>query len=165
MIATFGLLETAARLRVPLLEGLYTVGRRQIEAGRAGDPYAVMIPPDQPDRPTVTKLLQTLADGGIEIHRAEQPFTAGDRRYPAGTHVILMAQPFRAYAKDMLEAQSYPKISPAPGVPPRPPYDAAGWSLGMQMGVETVFVAETVPGGAEEGGCGRTFAGPASRER
>jgi hypothetical protein len=52
-----------------------------------------------------------------------------------------MAQPFRAYAKDLLEAQVYPKISPAPGVPPRPPYDVAGWSLGMQMGIETIFIA------------------------
>ena len=86
------------------------------------------------------KLLQTLALGGVEIHQAQGAFTAGDSQLPGRHHVILMAQPFRAYAKDMLEAQVYPKISPAPGMPPRAPYDVAGWSLGMQMGVDTIFV-------------------------
>jgi hypothetical protein len=139
-IAAFGLLDAAARMRTKLLEDLYAVGRRQVEAGRRGGPYAVVVPAGQPDRPTAVKLLRTLAFGGVEVHRARAAFAADGKTYPAGTYVILMAQPFRAYAKDMLEAQVYPKISPAPNVPPRPPYDAAGWSLGMQMGVETVFV-------------------------
>jgi hypothetical protein len=139
-IATFGLLQTAANLRVQLLEGLYRVGKRQIEMGKQGDPYAIVIPREQADRPTVVKLLQTLALGGVEVHQAQAPFTADGVNYPAGTYVILMAQPFRAYAKDMLEAQVYPRISPAPGQPPRAPYDVAGWSLGMQMGVDTPFV-------------------------
>ncbi len=139
-IAAFGLLQTAANLRVQLLDGLYVVGKRQIEMGKKGDPYAIVVPRDQADRPTAVKLLQTLAMGGVEVHQAQAAFSADDVSYPAGTYVILLAQPFRAYAKDMLEAQVYPKISPAPGVAPRAPYDVAGWSLGMQMGVNTIFV-------------------------
>jgi len=140
LIATFGLLEAAANMRAHLLDSLYTVGKRQIEAGRKGSPYAIVVPADQEDRPTVVKLLQTLALGGVEIHQAEGAFTAGGKQYPSGTYLILMAQPFRAYAKDMLEPQVYPQIPPASGLPARPPYDVAGWSLGMQMGVETIFV-------------------------
>jgi len=142
LIATLGLLETGAGLRRQLLDGLYTVGKRQLELGKRGDPYAVLIPQDQVDRPTVVKMLQILAMGGLEIHRAQAEFSAGGERYPAGTYAILMEQPFRPYAKDMLEPQVYPQISPAPGLPPSPPYDVAGWSLGMQMGVETIFVAK-----------------------
>lgn len=140
LIATFGLLEATANLRSQLLEGLYIVGKRQIEMGKKGDPYAIVVPREQSDRPTVVKMLQTMAYGGVEIHQAKKPFVADGKNYPAGTYVILMAQPFRAYAKDLLEAQDYPRISPAPGVPAQPPYDAAGWSLGMQMGVETIFI-------------------------
>jgi hypothetical protein len=142
LIATFALLDTAAGLREQLLESLYTAGKRQVELGKKGDPFAITIPRDQADRPTVVKLLQTLATGGVEIHQARQPFTADGKPYPSGTYVILLSQPFRAYAKDMLEPQVYPKISPAAGVPPRPPYDVAGWSLGMQMGVDTVFIKQ-----------------------
>jgi hypothetical protein len=140
LIATFGLLEAAANLRSQLLDGLFIVGKRQIEMGEKGDPFAILVPQEQADCPTVVKLLQTMAFGGVEVHQAKRAFTADGISYPAGTYVILMAQPFRAYAKDLLEAQDYPKISPAPGVPAQPPYDAAGWSLGMQMGVETIIV-------------------------
>jgi len=139
-IATFGLLETGADLRGQILESVYTAGKRQVEQGRKGDPFAVVVPRKQHDSPTVVKMLQTLALGGIEVHEAQKAFTADGISYQAGDYVILMAQPFRAYAKDMLEAQEYPKITPAPGMQPRPPYDAAGWSLGMQMGVDIVFV-------------------------
>ena len=141
-IAAFGLLDTAADLRAQILESVLIAGRRQIEMGRKGDPYAVIVPAAQHDAPTAVKMLQTLALGGVEVHRAEKPFTADGKNYQAGDYVILMGQPFRAYAKDMLEAQEYPKIAPAAGVAPRPPYDAAGWSLGMQMGVATVFAAK-----------------------
>jgi hypothetical protein len=142
LIATFGLLETAAGLRTQILDGLYAVGKRQVEMGRKGDPYAIIVPAEQHDRPTVTKMLETLAYAGVEVHQARASFSAQGRDYPAGTYVILLSQPFRPYAKDMLEAQVYPLIPPAPGLPPRPPYDVAGWSLGMQMGVETEFVRE-----------------------
>ena len=140
MIATFGLLGTAADLRSQILESVYTAGRNQILKGRKGDPYAVVVPRDQRDRPTAVKLLQTLALGGVEVHQARKDFAADGKSFKAGDYVILMAQPFRGYAKDMLEAQDYPKIPAAPGLPARPPYDVAGWSLGMQMGVETEFV-------------------------
>ena len=141
-IATFGLLETAADLRGQILESVYTVGKRQVELGRKGDPFAVVVPRDQSDAPTVVKMLQTLALGGVEVHQAQKDFSADGAQYKTGDYVILMAQPFRAYAKDMLEAQDYPKIPAAPGLQPRPPYDVAGWSLGMQMGVTTVFVKQ-----------------------
>jgi hypothetical protein len=142
LIATLGLLETGAGLRRQLLDGLYTVGKRQLEMGKRGDPFAVLIPKDQADQPTAVKMLQILAMGGLEIHRARAPFNADGVRYPAGTYAIMMEQPFRPYAKDMLEPQVYPQISPAPGLPPSPPYDVAGWSLGMQMGVETNFIKD-----------------------
>jgi len=142
LIATLGLLESSADLRVQLLDGLYAVGKRQIELGKNGDPFAIVVPRDQSDRPTVVKMLQTLANAGIEVQQARAPFTADGRSYPTGSYVILLSQPFRAYAKDILEAQVYPAILTEPGVPPDPPYDIAGWSLGMQMGVNTYFVKE-----------------------
>jgi hypothetical protein len=141
-IATFGLLETAADLRGQILESVFTAGRRQIEAGRKGDPFAVVVPRAQADPPTVVKLLQTLAWGGVEVHQAQKDFSADGVSYGAGDYVILLAQPFRGYAKDMLEPQDYPKIAAAPGLQPRAPYDVAGWSLGLQMGVAIVFVKQ-----------------------
>jgi len=133
-IITFALLDAAADMRENLLEGIYEVNRRTLEKGESGDPYAILIPAEQHDDPTVAKLVRILFMGGVQIERANSDFSAGTRRWPAGTYVIPMAQVFRNYAKDLLEAQVYPSDIP--------PYDVSGWSLGMQMGVETVFVDE-----------------------
>ena len=54
---------------------------------------------------------------------------------------MLMAQPYRAFAKDLLEKQVYPVRGPRP-VRSERPYDVTGWTLPYQMGVETVEIAK-----------------------
>jgi hypothetical protein len=60
--------------------------------------------------------------------------------YPAGTWVIPMDQEFAELAKAVLEVQHYPDLRQYPEGPPAQPYDAAGWTLGYQMGVQVVTV-------------------------
>ncbi|MFC1627816.1 M14 metallopeptidase family protein [Gemmatimonadota bacterium] len=131
-IITFALLDACADMRENMLSGIWAVNKRTVEKGKAGGPSAVIIPTAQHDTPTAVKLLQVLNMGGIKIDRATSAFTADGVEYPAGTWVIPMSQVFRNYAKDLLEPQVYPTDTP--------PYDVTGWSLGMQMGVETIFV-------------------------
>jgi hypothetical protein len=56
-----------------------------------------------------------------------------------------MAQVFSRYAKDMLESQTYPEVRRGPNSSPEPPYDVTAWSLGMLLGVDTVFVKNPLP--------------------
>ena len=56
-----------------------------------------------------------------------------------------MTQVFARYAKDMLEKQTYPEVRRGPNAPPEPPYDVTAWSLGMLLGVDTVFVNNPLP--------------------
>ena len=103
-----GVLEVASKYRERFLYGSYQVGSRQIEKGRTDAPVAYVVPAAQHDVPAAMAFLGTLMKGGVEVHRAAAPFIAGEVTYPAGTHVVLLAQPFRAFAKDLLERQSYP---------------------------------------------------------
>jgi hypothetical protein len=49
--------------------------------------------------------------------------------------VIKSAQAFRAHVLDLMEPQDYPNDIPYPGGPPKAPYDNAGYTLALQMGV------------------------------
>jgi len=136
--AVRGLLRAAAAYRRTLIENFYEMGRRQVELGAAGGPFAFVIPSHQHDPTASAKLERLLLDGGIEVHRAIEPFNVDGMPYAVGTDIILMAQPYRAYVKTLLERQAYP--APARGESPDRsadrPYDVTGWTLPAQMGVD-----------------------------
>ncbi len=137
--ASMGVLDIAADRRERWLLNIYSMARDSIEAGAEG-PYAYVVSPDQWDRREAVELVRTLEIGGVEIHRADSAFTAGDRSFPKDSYVILAAQAFRPYLMDLLEKQDYPDRRRTPGGDPEPPYDLAGWTLPMQMGVDVARV-------------------------
>ncbi len=129
-----GLVGAAARYRAEIVRNFYRLGQRQVELGLTGGPFAFVIPPEQFDPLAAQRLRQLLVDGAVDVRRAREPFRVAGTVYPAGTDIVLMAQPFRAYAKTLLERQAYP-AQRAPGTPPDRPYDVAGWTLPLQMNV------------------------------
>jgi hypothetical protein len=100
------------------------------------DPRGYIIPADQPDFATAVEFLNALLKNGITIMRASASFTVAGKSYPSGSYVIKTAQAFRPHVMDMFEPQDHPNDFKYPGAPPTPPYDIAGWTLAMQMGVK-----------------------------
>lgn len=142
LVFTFGLLEGCAAHRLRLQRSFYELNRKNIALGRKGSPFAAVLPADQHDPPAAARMLQSLDLAAIEIYRTASSFNAGAKSYPAGSWVIPMGQPFRNYAKDLLEAQVYPVRPPRQGEAPDRPYDVTGWTLPFQMGVKVDWVAE-----------------------
>ncbi|MBI1809378.1 MAG: peptidase, partial [Gemmatimonadetes bacterium] len=99
-------------------------------------PRGYIIPSDQADFLTAQKFLVALQKAGILIDRATAGFTVAGKTYPAGSYVVKTNQAFRAHVLDMFEPQDHPNDFPYPGAPPNRPYDNAGWTLAMQMGVK-----------------------------
>src|SRR5206468_9563543 len=143
LIATMALLETAADRRDAIVRQIYEVNRETVENSQPGAVKAILVPvDDQHDPREAAHLVDRLHLGGVDVYRAENAFHADGRRYAAGTFVIPMNQVFARYAKDMLERQTYPEVRRSPNAPPEPPYDVTAWSLGMLLGVKTVFAKE-----------------------
>ncbi len=139
--AVHGLLRAVSAYRHDIVQSFYDMGRDAVDAGTRGGPFAFVIPPDQHDPYATAKLEDLLLRGQIEIHRALEPFRADGDAFPAGTDVILMAQPYRSYVKTLLERQNYPAKRPASGARPERPYDVAGWTLPAQMGIDVRTIA------------------------
>jgi len=100
------------------------------------DPRGYVMPANQADFPTATRFVNSLLKNGITVLKANAAFTVAGKNYPAGSYVVKTAQAFRPFVRDMFEPQDHPRDDLFPGGPPIPPYDIAGWTLAMQMGVD-----------------------------
>ena len=147
LTASMGVLDIAADLRQKWLYDIYRMGRDAIARGEAGEPAAYIIPAgddSQWDAGEADNLVNVLLIGGIEIDEASTAFTVDGKSYAAGSHIINGAQSFLPYVIDLMEAQDYPDRRRTRDGPPDPPYDLAGWTLPMQMGVSVDKVSSPV---------------------
>ncbi len=108
----------------------------ELHAPEVRDPRGFIMSADQPDFGTATRFMNTLIKTGITVHRATAAFTVNGKQYPANSYVVKTAQAFRPHVMDMFEPQDHPDDFPYPGGPPSRPYDSAGYTLAMQMGVQ-----------------------------
>ena len=114
------------------------------------DPRGYILSSDQADFPTATKFVNSLLEGGVIVERATSDFTVEGKEYPSGSYVVRAAQAFRPHVLDMFEPQDHPDDFLFPGAAPTPPYDNAGWTLAVQMGVEFDRILEGFDGPFEE---------------
>jgi len=163
--AFFSIVANAATFRERYLTNFYTIGQNAI--GRAfGQPYAWVIPAEQTDPVVTARLVNTLRTADVEVQRATAPFTANGKQFSAGSYIVLLGQPFAAFAKSVLEIQHYPNIAQYPGGPLQRPYDVTAQTLPLLFGVNAVevkdkFEASTIPVATAKAAPGR-FAGQSS---
>jgi hypothetical protein len=131
MTVDFAILDTAVARRENLLRKAWETARANIVAGSEGGPFAYVVP----ETGNALEMLQRLRLAGVEVRRATQPFTANGKSFASGTWVIPAAQAFRGYIVDLMEPQRYPELRAGITGPTKKPYDVAGWTLPMLMGV------------------------------
>ncbi len=135
LTGSIAVLRAASDSRLKWLTNIYRMGRDAIADGMTGTRYYI-IRAYQRHNDEAVNLVNLLLEAGIEIDRANESFRAGGSRYAAGTFIINAAQAFRPYIVDLLEKQTYPDTRLDPSGASKPPYDIAGWTLPMQMGVD-----------------------------
>ncbi|MBT8213567.1 MAG: peptidase M14, partial [Acidimicrobiia bacterium] len=142
LIATWALLESCSQYREEILRNFHRMSREAVEAGKNQSPWAWIVAPDQHDPVAAGLLVDLLLRHGVEVHTASEELTVGRTTYPAGTPVIVAAQPYRAFLLAMLRSQRYPEIRPHVNGPIISPYDVTSWSLPISMGVEVIEEVE-----------------------
>jgi hypothetical protein len=148
LTASLSTLETAVKYRPQLLMNRYQAARDTIARFSTGDePRAWVIPAGQADAPTAALLAQKLIQQGVEVSQVASGFSAGGRRFAAGSYVIPMDQPFAGLVQELFERQKYPDVvlNGDTGKPVTLPYDTTGWTLPLQFGIEAVPVGEALP--------------------
>ena len=107
-IASWAILDLAARHKETVLRNAYLKAKRQSERGAEGSPYAYVILRSQHDPLTAEKLVQKLLVQGIEIKIARHEFTIDGVTYPEGTCVIFLGQPKMGAIRSLLGRTFFP---------------------------------------------------------
>jgi hypothetical protein len=143
--ASLAVLEYASKYKESLLFDRYKAGIEQMTLGRKKPPFAYFVPQEQRDPVAAVELLRRLAFGGVRVSQLTAPLSSAGETFPAGTWVVPTDQEFAAMAREVLDVQTYPDLRQYPGGPPERPYDAAGWTLPLQMGVRVVAANSPLP--------------------
>lgn len=168
MVAVRSVLSLATRYRAEYLRNFYELNRANTETLSTKDePIAYLVPAGQGRDEPVAKLIGALVDQGIEVHRLDLELhatfgpqilqrtnstseklgnyrtiiahTSSFHEVPTGSYLIMLAQPQRKNVQALFEPQIYPNRVSAGGEAERP-YDVAGWTLPMQLGVDAPAV-------------------------
>jgi hypothetical protein len=160
LIASHSVLSLAANYRAEYLRNFYELSKANLSPRPAGEPIAYLIPAGQGRDENVAKMIGALVEQGVEVYRLdhelhalhaeqvlERPNSSAvteiglvredkPREVPAGSYIVFVAQPYRQDVLTLFEPQRYPDRTTAAGEAERP-YDVAGWTLPMQMGIES----------------------------
>jgi hypothetical protein len=167
MIAARSILTMASKFRVEYLHNFYELGRSNVEQS-TGEPLAYLIPAGQARDEAVARMIGSLVDQGIEVFRLDhelhlisatpvlrrtnpvaeklgtyrrlpQLSSSAMQETPLGSYIVFTAQPQRTNVLALFEPQIYPNRLTGQGEAERP-YDVAGWTLPLQMGVDAPAV-------------------------
>src|SRR5258705_10834183 len=117
------------------LNNVYLKSKRSDDKATNEGPAAYIIPADTPRPVEAADMVNLMRLQGIEVHKATKEFSVKDQKYPAGSYIVRMDQPYSRMADMLLDTQYYNVSDPTP-------YDDTGWTMGAMRNVKTVRVVD-----------------------
>jgi hypothetical protein len=124
-----------AKEKERFLNNFYLKSKRSIAKASNEGPAAYVIPGDTPRPVEAADMVNLLRLQGVEVQRATKEFSVKDQKFPAGSYIVRMDQPYSRMADMLLDTQYYNVSDPAP-------YDDTGWTMGAMRNVKTVRVVD-----------------------
>jgi hypothetical protein len=145
MVTMVSTLRTAATHREELLGFRNRLCRQEVERGRDQAPAYFVLPRTQRDPDALSDLVGLLAAHGIRSYELAEATVVRGRALEAGDVVVPLAQPYRAFIKEVMEVQHYPVRHYTPDGQIIKPYDITSWSLPLNHGLESFEISGSEP--------------------
>ena len=104
---------------------------------RTAPTYGWLIPAAQRRKADAADMVNELRTQGVEVHRADSAFKAGNVDVAAGDYIVRADQPYRTLANMYFSVQNYPAGNPGP-------YDDTGWTMQYMRDVKLVTLTDAV---------------------
>lgn len=128
-------LNFVANNKERFLQNFYIKSKRSVAKATNEGPAAYVVPGDQSRLVEAADMINLLRQMGVEVHTATKEIAIKGQKFPAGSYVIRMDQPYSRMADMLLDTQYYNVNDPRP-------YDDTGWTLGALRNVKTVRITE-----------------------
>jgi hypothetical protein len=135
VVSTMSIIKTASLYREDILDFRNRMCREQVALGKSSAPYYYILPGSQHDPGELVNLVNLMMEHGVEVYVLKSEQELEGMRYRPGDIVIPLAQPFRAFIKEVMETQEYPERHYTPGGELIEPYDITSWSLPLHRDV------------------------------
>jgi hypothetical protein len=133
--AALAILDWSARHAKDMLRNYYRTGHNSWRKGVEERPYAFVIPDAPEDRLRLAEMVNRLLAQRIEVGRLTADLEVAEGRFPRGSFLVKLDQPYRNFALDVLEPQRFPDSSNIP-------YDDVSWAYPVGFGVSAVAVGD-----------------------
>jgi len=131
-------LDWVAKHDKELLRNFWLKSKRSVTKPDDAGPAAYVLPAVDGDASAQRRLLRLMRAQHVEIHQLDAADKGEDElRFPSGSYVIRMDQPYSRTADVLLDTQYW-----APDEPQKHPYDDTGWTLGALFGVDVQRVVD-----------------------
>lgn len=117
------------------LQNFYIKSKRSVAKATNEGPAAYVIAGNQSRLVEVADMVNLLRQMGVEVHTATKEIAIKDQKFPAGSYVVRMDQPYSRMADMLLDTQYYNVNDPRP-------YDDTGWTLGALRNVKTARITD-----------------------
>ncbi|MCF8347107.1 MAG: hypothetical protein K9G38_07835, partial [Bacteroidales bacterium] len=138
--STMSILKTASLHREEILRFRNDLCREVVRTGRTEAPFYYLLPKKQHDAGELVKMVELLNEHGVNIYTLQKEMVIEERAFFPGDLVIPLAQPFRAFIKEVMEKQEFPQRHYTPGGELIRPYDITSWSLPLHRHVKSFEV-------------------------
>ena len=133
-------LKTASLHRSDILKFRNDMCVKEIEKGYTIPPYYYVLPIKQHDQSELAGIVNLLREHGVDVFQLTEDKVLDEHHFNAGDIVVPLAQPFRAFIKEVMEYQKFPLRHYTPGGEIIRPYDITSWSLPLHRNVRSVEV-------------------------
>ncbi|MDA3822616.1 MAG: M14 family metallopeptidase [Bacteroidales bacterium] len=135
--STESILKTASLYREDILQFRNDICREMVETGKTEAPFYYIFPNSQHDVGELVNMVALLKEHGVEVYKLGKDMIIEDIAYHSGDLVVPLAQPFRAFIKEVLETQEFPERHYSPDGELIKPYDITSWSLPLHRNVKS----------------------------
>ena len=131
------IIKTAALHKDEILKFRNDLCRKEVNKGKTQPPYFYILPQQQADQSELVDLIRIMQEQGIDMYQLNKNVTVDNFDFHRGDIVIPLAQPYRPFIKEVMEAQTYPVRHFTPGGKVIRPYDITSWSLPLHKGLKS----------------------------